>query len=468
MQKIFAAAAVLLLAATASACTDPFDAERAPEVLFMRVDSSGGPLLRTVDVVLSAPGHVALTYGAPGTAVLTLESDSMAVQHSIALPRLRAGRVYVLEVTPARGRTGTTATTSFSSGTLPPEIAALQFTATGTPTHPVAIVEMVAGNTGWLGMLLVEGGEIVGYRRTFGSLFGTARRANGDIVLLDPTLGLVAWRADGTTPYRLPQPDSAPAAPYGRIHHDVIATPHNTLLFIANETRAVAGQNVVGEALWEWSPETNVLTQRWSAFDHLRWPDERGPRSEPSNWLHGNGLAYGPAGNVIFSMRNMDQVLSIAPDFSRVQWRLGGAGATLALAAEDRFAGQHGVSAPAADRLLLFDNGFDRQPAFSRAIEYRIDAAAGTATRVWQYRATPDIYAALVGSVRRLANGHTVILFGMLQGHNASTGPIVAVEVDAAGTERWRLVPGAAITRLYRVTPLESVRGERPGSFRTP
>jgi hypothetical protein len=453
----------ITFAATLGACSDPLDSGRAPAVQFLGVDASAGPITRTVEVVLSAPGRVAVTWGAAGTPVLTLDSDSVTRQHRIPLPRLRANRQYVLEVIPKGDPNGSPVVSSFSTGALPANVAALGFTVTGTPTLPVAITEVVAG--GFLGMLIVEDGEIVGFQPTQGSLFGTTRRANGDIVLLDPSLGLVAYRLDGTIPYRLPQPDSAPGAPYGRIHHDVIATPRNTILFIANETRAIAGQNVTGEALWEWTPETNTVVKRFSAFDHLRWPEEQTSRSDPTNWLHGNGLANGPAGNVIVSFRNIDQVISIAPDFSRVEWRMGGPGATVAQPIEERFAGQHGIVATAPDRVLLFDNGFGRTPAFSRAIEYRINTAAGTATRVWEYRTTPDIYAALVGSTRRLDNGNTVILFGMFQGHSGSTGPVMAVEVDAAGNERWRLAAGSNITRLYRLTPVASLLGERPGSF---
>ena len=454
-----------LAALCITACSDPFAGPVAPDVVFIGVDDDAGPITRVVNVVLSEPGTVSVTWSAPGTPVLTLDSDTRATQHRIVLPRLRAARTYRLDITPRGEAAGSPASTTFATGALPPEVAGLQFTATGTPTHPVSFIEIAQSGTGWLGLLLVEDGEIIGYRRTLGSLFGTARRENGDFVLVDPTLGLIGHRLDGSTPYRLPQPDSAPGAAYGRIHHEVIATPQNTLLFIANETRAVAGQQVTGEAIWEWTPETSTITRRWSAFDHLRWPEEQGPRSTASNWLHGNGLAVGPRGNILMSLRNMDQVISISSDYARLEWRLGGPAATLALPADDRFAGQHSVSAPGPDRLLVFDNGFERTPAFSRAIEYRIDPAAGTATRVWQYRPSPDIYAAMVGSTRRLESGNTVTLFGMLQGHNNSTGPIVALETDASGTERWRLHAGPGVVRVYRATTLPSLLGERTGTF---
>jgi len=115
----------------------------------------------------------------------------------------------------------------------------------------------------------------------------------------------------------------------------------------------------------------------------------------------------------------------------------------------------------------VFDNGYDRPGAmFSRAIEYAVDPVARTATKVWEYRPSPDIYAALVGSAWRLSNGNTVALFGMLAGQSASTGPISAHEVTPTGAVAWRLNAGGALTRLYRVTPMRTIAGEVPGTFR--
>jgi hypothetical protein len=356
-------------------------------------------------------------------------------------------------------------TTGFTTGSLPPAVAALGFSAAGSPTHPVSLVEIVGG--AFLGLVMVEEGQVVWYFPTTGSLFGSTRRANGDLVLLDPARGLLQVALDGTIVHRLPQPDSSPGAPYGKIHHDVTVTPNDRLLFIANETKTIDGVAVVGEAIWEWDADQNTVVKRWSAFDHLDWKTERGSRSSPSNWLHGNGLAYGPRGNVLLSMRNANLVASIAPDFSRVEWTLGGVNGSLRVDPADRFWGQHYVSEPAPGRVLIYDNGFERpEGTFTRVIEYAIDTANQRATRVWQHRQNPDVFAELVGSARRLANGNTVILFGMIGGAGISTGPLMAVEVDETGAERWRLAAGAGISRLYRVIPVRSVAGETAGSFR--
>lgn len=325
---------------------------------------------------------------------------------------------------------------------------------------------------------MVEQGKIVGYIEVENSLFGMTRRANGHIVVLHSEQGLLSYRPDGTLAHSLAQ------APLGvfhrRIHHDALATPSNTILFIANDTLTVDGTHVIGEGLWEWTPETGAVVKRWSAFDHLNWRTERGReggRSIPGNWLHGNGIQFGPRGNVLMSLRNISQVISIAPGFGSVEWKLGGANPTLALPDADRFFGQHYVTEPVLNRVVVYDNGFARPGCslgnsagcYTRVAEYRVNPEAGTATLVKEYRHSPDIYASLVGSALRLSNGNTSVLFGMKNGDSGSAGPTdrTAVEVDDAGAVRWRLsVVSANPTRLYRLTPVSTLLGEQPGAFR--
>ncbi|MEX1186060.1 MAG: aryl-sulfate sulfotransferase [Gemmatimonadaceae bacterium] len=477
---------LLALVFLAGSCDDP--AEPLPSgVLSVSIDSSAGPIIRVATITLERPAPVDVVYGAPDTPTLRITADSQASVYRIVLPRLRADSKYRLQV--GIPEEGGVHETTFGTAPLPADLARIELTITGEPTYPVSLIEIAGAPPGeFTGLLMVEQGEIVGYMHVPGSLFGMTRRANGDIGLMHPLVGLVVQRLDGTVVHQLPSSSSSTA--YGRIHHDLTATPSNTILFIAADVQTVDGVAVTGEALWEWSPEAGTVVKRWSAFDHLDWRTERGresTRSNAGNWLHGNGIQYGPRGNVIMSLRNINQVISIAPDFQSVEWKLGGDNPTLAVPDGDRFFGQHYVSEPKLNHLLVYDNGFERPgcvdppsaPCYTRAIEYVIDRTANTATKVWEYRHFPDIFAALVGSVRRLPNGNSVVLFGMSV-QNQSTGPITAVEVNDAGQVQWRLtVPDTDVafpqntpgrpgppSRLYRLTPIASLLGEVRASFR--
>ena len=88
----------------------------------------------------------------------------------------------------------------------------------------------------------------------------------------------------------------------------------------------------------------------------------------------------------------------------------------------------------------MFDNGNERPEAeggeYSRALELRLDDAAGRAVKVWEYRPDPDIYARALGSAYRLNNGNTLVNFGLRETPHA---PVVGVEADASGREVFRV-----------------------------
>lgn len=468
----FKLCALLAFSALAGSCDDPAD-PLPSGVLSVSIDSSAGSITRFATIALERAAPVRVTYGAPGTPVLAITADSSSVVHRVWLPRLRASTVYTVEAgIPADGGVHVA---QFGTGALPADLAEIELEEIGIPTAPVALIEIASASAttpfGFTGLLMVERGKVVGYIRVPGSLFGSTRRANGEIVVVHPTFGLVRHRPDGSVIDQLTQPPLG--VTYRRIHHDVTATPSNTLLFIANDTATIDGAHVIGESLWEWNPETGAITKRWSSFTHLDWRTERGPpgsRSVPGNWLHGNGVKYGPRGNVVMSLRNISQVISISPDFSTLEWKLGGANPTIPLTEPERFFGQHYVSEPAPNRILVYDNGFSRPgcathtdaACFTRAVEYEVNPTAKTATQRWEYRHSPKIYADLVGSTVRLPNGNTVVLFGMRGEDVPASGPRTVVEVNEAGAVRWRLdFLSDNPTRIYRVTPAASLVGEQ-------
>ena len=77
-------------------------------------------------------------------------------------------------------------------------------------------------------------------------------------------------------------------------------------------------------------------------------------------------------------------------------------------------------------------NGLERRDS-SRALE--LDLSASAARTGWQWQPRRRNLSAFVGSARRLANGHTLITFGMSAG-GGSTGPIEVYEVNQRGRHR--------------------------------
>ncbi|MQA90437.1 MAG: hypothetical protein GEU90_09400 [Gemmatimonas sp.] len=331
---------------------------------------------------------------------------------------------------------------------LPADLAGVSFTAEGQPTAPYILLE-IRHAEGFSGFVAVNAnGRPVWFFRTVGGPFGATRRANGNFVFLDRERGLLEVTVDGQVTRELAQE----ARPGRFIHHDVTATDSNTILFIAEDVRQWQGEPLTGEAIWEWTPEDGSVVRLWSAFDHLNPEVDWGPRSTTTDWLHANALSVGPRGNILLSSHFLDQVLSIAPDWLNLEWRLGGVGATIAV--DDPFSGQHTAAETEPGHVLVFDNGFAREEArYSRAAEYEL--GEGTASKVWEWRPERDNWARVISSARRLPNGNTVVAFGtendpML----GSTGPIEVYEVTRGGDVVWHLRLEGQVSSMYRATPL--------------
>jgi hypothetical protein len=428
-------------------------------IVSTRIDDLG-PIFRRLEVTLSEPAGIEVEYwAATGPRLLVRTNAPGALTHQLPLPRLRERESYRYRVRVADdvGRPGSTFEGAFATAELPDEVRSIAFAPSGEASQPLHFLSVRSTFTG--GMVVDSQGRVVWYARTPGAPLGAARRANGDWVILVPGTGLVAYSPLGEPVASLSQ---AQLPGNETIHHDLTVTPRDTVLFLTYEPRDFGGQILRGEAVWEWDMTANTLHKRWSAFDFLIPAVDGGPRSVPNDWFHANSLALGPRGNVILSLHHLDQVLSLAPDFGSIEWRLGSASSTIATTAEQATSGQHSAREVAPNRVLMFDNGFARADGsqYSRAIEFELDPATASARTIWQYRPSPDIWSTVISSVRRLANGNSVVTFGAPPGLLGATGPVALHEVSPAGQVVWRLdvrLPGGGI---FQGDPMTTIGGE--------
>ncbi len=402
-----------------------------------------GPLVRVLEVELAEPSPLVVRYGSDDGMPLENASPSARL-HRIPLVRLRAERSYTYRVP------GTAIEGSFETGSLPGDLAGLSFRTTGTSGLPLALLHLFTPD-GFRGYAVVDGaGEVVWYWRTEGFPYGATRRDNGDFVFMDAERGLLQVTPGLEVVHELPQ-DTVTR----ELHHDVVRSGDGTVLFLAFDTREHEGRRLKGEAVWEWFPEEDRAVRRWSSWDHLSPDDDRGPRFGVE-WMHANSLWVGPRGNVVVSVHYLNQVLSIAPEWDRLEWRLGGVNATAHPPDVDRFSGQHTAAELSPGRVLLFDNRAE-QGGGSRAVEFELEG--DEARRVWDWSPPRANFAAAVSSVRRLSGGRSLVAFGMSEGLVGSTGPVEAYEIGPEGDIRWHLeVEGVPV--MFRAEPVASIAGE--------
>jgi hypothetical protein len=404
----------------------------------------GGTLFRTLRVTLRDPAPLDVEYWAAGGPRLVAASPP-AREHQIELVRLRSDRLYqfLIRSTGTRG--------SFRTPPLPDDLAAVRFDVTGTPSVPLTLLHLFH-EEGFKGYVILDAdGEVVWYWRTQDFPFGIARRHNRNFVLMDKGRGIVELTPSATVVREIPQEDAE-----HEMHHDLITTPAGTVLYLAFDTETFNGARLKGEAIWEWWPETGQRLQRWRSWDHLSPAVDRGPRFG-GEWMHANSLAIGPRGNTLVSVHYFNQIMSLSPDWQRIEWRLGGVRATLPVSREDEFSGQHTAHEVSEGRVLLFDNGRDRGRD-SRALELRLDGERADA--VWSWAPPRANFASAVSSARRLNNGNTLVSFGMSAGRNDASGPTEAYEVTRDGQVRWHLVVSGTTT-MFRVEPIDAIGGER-------
>ncbi len=409
-------------------------------------------------VKLTAPTTLQLIYWSDSTAKLEITIPADSSTATIPLLRTRAGTRYSYQLRgiSASGLSSAPVSGKLTTATLPADLAQLSFTTTGTPTNPVTMLEV---NATFKGFVAVDAqGQVIWYWRTTGPPQAFTRRANGNFVFNDLGVGLFEVTAEGAIVHRL-DAGTAGTAP----HHDVTATPQNTILFIAHEDGAGRGTTITGDAIWEWVPETGALIKRWTTFDALDPAVDWGSRSKSSDWVHANALSIGPHGNIIFSMYLLGQIISIAPDWHSLEWRLGGIGSTFTVDADAMFDGQHNPQLVSPTDIIFFDNGLNRAAGaqYSRGLEVALDTVAHSAHRVWQFRPSPDIFAPIIGSIHRFENGNTLVHFGVSPVvYQGATGPIATFEVTGDGQVVWTLITSNAKT-VYRATPLTAIGGEK-------
>lgn len=166
------------------------------------------------------------------------------------------------------------------------------------------------------------------------------------------------------------------------------------------------------------------------------------------------------------SLRHLNQIVSIAPDFSSLQWRLGGSSSDFSFPdPKDRFYFQHTARVLPNGNILLFDNGNERPlpegGTYSRALELELDLEQMEARKVWEYRFSPGLFAQCCSSVERLANGNSLLVFGADHTNDSCCRTFTLVEANAGGDSLYMVSirsPGKNIQ--YRAYALDSIGGE--------
>jgi len=211
---------------------------------------------------------------------------------------------------------------------------------------------------------------------------------------------------------------------YSTDEHELVVLENGYYLLIGlrheyvDMTRYLSGANPnarVGQTIiQEFTPEGDLIFQ-WRAWDNFDVRDVHldDPYGGSFRFPHMNAIDIDEDGHILLSSRHISEVTKINRDTGEIIWRLSGIPKNNDFTyVDDPLNGprnQHAIRCTGNGRYLLFDNGNLHSPSVSRAVEYELDLDAMTATVVWEFRETPDVYSHYMANTQRLPNGNTLV-----------------------------------------------------------
>ena len=457
-------------------------------------------LIMDFDVDTDVAAQVYVEYDNPLAGSLrSMMTDPADTSNGFSIVRLRALNTYCYQViATAGGLTSDGVQGTFTTGPLPLELGSSSFThVAGQPTsYPVTLLEHALPDAKYI-IGLDSDAQVVWYYRPSSDRAGavaqdpsTLNIVHGSGNVIREVTALGEELAVSTDPCTL-QGNPSNGVHWGGVHHEVLAPKDGKVLYLGRVIRDPFNDPQrlqQGDTIRQWDQLTGQDVVLFDTFDHIDPVGERTASSdgdamrfwggcdgtvESEDWTHANSIqVVEPRGNIIMSIRHLNTIISIAPDYQSIEWRLGGPSSDFTFVDADGNPDptasqhhQHSARELPNGNIVLFDNGNDRlpldDPRFSRGLELALDFDNMTTTVVWESRQTPDLYAQCCSNVTRLENRNTVLVYGSQFGVDVCCRTFTLVEADPDG-DAFSIIeisaPGKNVQ--YRVYPYDTIYGE--------
>jgi arylsulfate sulfotransferase len=426
------------------------------------IASTANPLVASYTVTPGSSATVTIdfgtdtTYGRTTSAVATTTSTG---PQTILVAGMRANTTYHMQaqIAYATGTTTTNADQTFKTGALPPNLAALNLTATTasgmTPQPGIELLDPVNGGPYQPYATDLQGNVIWYYPWSDypGSTYqidGFKQMMNGDYIAVigvisnaplttpaDPTkvfIREIDLAGNTVKQLSLAQLNTSLAtAGYSltlaNFHHDIEPLPNGHWLVLANTLKTVSGTVILGDVVVDVDTNMNPVFV-WNEFDYF--DTNRRPMGFP-DWTHSNAVVYSPTdGNFIVSSRHQSWVVKVnyqngAGDGS-VLWKLGYQGDFTLQGGTDPIDWQYaqhypsfvGTATAGTFGLTLMDNGDDRivsgttglcgagtnQACYTTVPVFQIDEDTRTATVQHRVTLPVSLYNSFGGNAEVLDN----------------------------------------------------------------
>ena len=408
--------------------------------------SDSNALIAEVRVSLNSPARVFVEYDNPQAGRYRTRVAALATEHVIPVVRLRPETTYDYTIFTVYGADESDAVRgpsgSFTTGELPDLLASVFTMATGRSSQPLILsdYEKLKRDDSDYFVFWDEVGALVWYLRVVGRS-AVARRPGSEDFIFAHRRGPMQF-----TPLGKVSRLGVGGGDVGIWHHDVLPLDSDRVLFpmarVVHVGNGDQRRKVRYDSVAIWHSATGRVEEVWNARKTWDILDPAQYWAPMWDWTHLNSVSPRWGSKLLLSLRNRSQVVSLTPDYE-IEWQLHGPDSDYEFPdPTDRFYHQHTASQLANGNILLFDNGSGRPDAeggeYSRALELRLDDAAGTAVKAWEYRHVPDIYGPTMSSAYRLDSGNTLVNFGTRDAEHRAA-PLVVVEVAPTGDEVFRI-----------------------------
>ncbi len=215
--------------------------------------------------------------------------------------------------------------------------------------------------------------------------------------------------------------DSVGMVGYKLDSHDFLALESGNFIIFGIDQRAtdltafggLADAQVKGCVIQELDANKNVIFE-WNSWDHFEVTDTYNDLTVSLvDQVHPNSLEIDYDGNILLISRGMNEVTKIDRVTGDIIWRLGGKNNQFTFGdSTQMFSKPHDFRLLENGNYTIFDNGNEKDPAYSRAVEYVLDDVNMTIDLVWEYDADKELYGVSGGSTRRLPSGNTLLGYG--------------------------------------------------------
>ncbi len=212
------------------------------------------------------------------------------------------------------------------------------------------------------------------------------------------------------------------------MHHEIVPFGGGEKVLYLSESSEGCTSGWTSGVMHHYDRATDTELSQWRLCEHFE------PAFAIFDWSHTNAIEpFGDQNAVLLSARNQHRIYKVDFDTGDIVWTLGTNG-DFAIDPDAVFLEQHSPEVQPNGNVLVYDNGSSTRP-WSRVVEYALDLGRMTASVVWEYRPTPDIFTEFWGDADRLPNGNTLVTFGRRERDEDSH----LIEVTADRETVWQL-----------------------------